>query len=137
MTGKRRTIKDDGPDAIDRHVGARLRALRNSLRLSQTKLGDALGVTFQQVQKYENSTNRLGASNLYKTAKFLGVGVDYFFEGLGEAESETGKAVVPEDDAMSSPDALRFARDVTGIPDATIRKIISQLVKATVNAESR
>ena len=63
---RRRTIKDDGPDPIDKFVGSRVRARRVGLRISQTKLGDAIGVTFQQVQKYENGTNRIGASNLFK-----------------------------------------------------------------------
>ncbi|MBT4938769.1 MAG: helix-turn-helix transcriptional regulator, partial [Rhodospirillaceae bacterium] len=57
---RRRTIKDDGPDPIDKYVGSRVRARRVGLRISQTKLGEAIGVTFQQVQKYENGTNRIG-----------------------------------------------------------------------------
>ena len=79
---RRRTIKDDGPDPIDKYVGSRVRARRVGLRISQTKLGDAIGVTFQQVQKYENGTNKIGASNLYKMSKSLGVEVAYFYDGV-------------------------------------------------------
>ena len=87
---RRRTIKDDGPDPIDKFVGSRVRARRVGLRISQTKLGDAIGVTFQQVQKYENGTNRIGASNLFKISKTLSVEVAFFFEGL-DADEEAAK----------------------------------------------
>jgi len=72
------------PDPIDKHVGARVRARRAGMRISQSKLGDAIGVTFQQVQKYENGANRIGASNLYKIARELSVDVGYFFDGISE-----------------------------------------------------
>ena len=71
----------EGPDPIDIHVGQRVRARRKMLGLSQTQLGHELGVTFQQVQKYERGTNRIGSSRLFKMSTTLDVPVAYFFEG--------------------------------------------------------
>jgi len=84
MPNKRAT---DMPDPIDVFVGSRVRSRRLGRRLSQGKLGESIGVTFQQVQKYENGINRISASNLYKIAMALGVDVSYFFEGM---ENEPG-----------------------------------------------
>jgi len=70
-----------GPDPIDIHVGQRVRARRKMLGLSQTQLGHELGVTFQQVQKYERGTNRIGSSRLFRMSNSLDVPVAYFFEG--------------------------------------------------------
>ena len=84
------------PNPIDTHVGTRVRMRRKLLGVSQEKLADALGLTFQQVQKYERGVNRVSASKLYEAASFMGVDVGYFFEGLagrsaaeGFAESES------------------------------------------------
>lgn len=71
----------DGPDPIDIHVGQRVRARRKMLGLSQTQLGQELGVTFQQVQKYERGSNRIGSSRLFRMSATLDVPVAYFFEG--------------------------------------------------------
>src|SRR5216684_3293407 len=73
------------PNPIDRHVGTRVRMRRMMLGMSQTALGDALGITFQQVQKYEKGTNRIGASRLQHLSHILGVRVAFFFEGLPHA----------------------------------------------------
>ena len=70
------------PDPIDKHVGNRIRLRRLDIGCSQTKLAKAVGVTFQQVQKYEKGTNRIAASRLYKLAKILGVPITFFFDGL-------------------------------------------------------
>jgi transcriptional regulator with XRE-family HTH domain len=69
------------PNPVDRHVGARVKSRRVHVGMSQEKLGDALGITFQQIQKYEKGANRIGASRLQLAAKVLGVPVNYFFEG--------------------------------------------------------
>lgn len=71
-----------GPDPIDVHVGSRVRQRRKMLGLSQTQLANELGLTFQQVQKYERGTNRIGSSKLWRISKTLDVPVNYFFEGL-------------------------------------------------------
>ncbi|GGB08972.1 transcriptional regulator [Brucella endophytica] len=75
------------PNPIDVKVGARLRALRNSLRCSQEKLGEALGITFQQIQKYEKGSNRIGASRLQNIAEIFNVPVSYFFDTNGQPEN--------------------------------------------------
>jgi transcriptional regulator with XRE-family HTH domain len=132
---RRRTIKDDGPDPIDRYVGARVRARRVGIRLSQTRLGEAIGVTFQQVQKYENGTNRIGASNLYKIAKTLGVDMTYFFEGVQELP-EAGQAGLPEapqaqfkDDPMTSREAIELMHNFFRVKDPNVRRRLAQFVK--------
>ena len=85
---------DDGPHLVDRHVGRRVEARRKSLGYSQSQLGAALGLTFQQIQKYEKGANRISASKLWEIAQFFKVEIGYFFEGLtaaapGVAESDT------------------------------------------------
>src|ERR671914_1569018 len=69
------------PNPIDRHVGSRVRMRRMIVGMSQEKLGESLGLTFQQVQKYEKGTNRIGASRLQQISKVLGVPIEFFFEG--------------------------------------------------------
>src|SRR5579862_3410669 len=81
-TGRRQ--KADKPNPVDVHVGSRVRLRRTLLGMSQEKLGDAIGLTFQQVQKYERGANRIGASRLYDLARVLDVPVSYFFEELGD-----------------------------------------------------
>ena len=71
-----------GPTSIDQHVGARLRLRRSLLEMSQSELGEKLGVTFQQVQKYERGANRIGASRLYQFSIILNVSVSYFFADM-------------------------------------------------------
>src|SRR5918999_1894609 len=77
------------PNPIDKHVGSRVRMRRMMLNMSQEKLGDALGLTFQQVQKYEKGTNRIGASRLQQIANILQVPVGFFFEGAPSLPSQT------------------------------------------------
>src|SRR3974390_1258007 len=76
------------PNPIDRHVGSRVRMRRMMLGMSQEKLGDALGLTFQQVQKYEKGANRIGASRLQQISQILQVPVSFFFEGAPSQRSE-------------------------------------------------
>ena len=137
---RRRTIKDDGPDPIDRYVGSRVRARRVGIRLSQTKLGEAIGVTFQQVQKYENGTNRIGASNLFKIAKTLGVDVAYFFEGVQEIADSmmTDSPEVPltgiKEDPLTSRDAIELMHNYYRVKDANVRKRLAQFVKTLAHS---
>ena len=139
MARKKRATKGS-PDPIDRYVGSRIRARRVGLRMSQTKLGQAVGVTFQQVQKYENGTNRVGASNLFRIARALRVDVAFFFEGVpedavagggGRGEGLTDvKAAVFEHDPLSSREAIELMHNYFRIDDATIRKRLFQFVKS-------
>ena len=90
---KRKRASKGKADPIDKYVGSRVRVRRLGLGMSQTKLGRAIGVTFQQVQKYENGANRIGASNLYKIAKALGVDVAFLYDGM-PAPPLSGPAVI-------------------------------------------
>ncbi|MGF1639743.1 MAG: helix-turn-helix domain-containing protein [Rhodospirillales bacterium] len=131
---------EDGPHPIDRYVGGRIRGRRMGIRLSQTKLGEAIGVTFQQIQKYESGANRVGASNLAKIAKALSVDVAFFFEDMpaqflstDEAEMAPGLADQPigslEANAMNSREAFELMHNYYRISDPTVRKRLFQLVK--------
>ena len=142
----RKPVSEDGPDPIDRHVGTRIRGRRVGLRISQTKLGQSIGVTFQQIQKYESGTNRVGASNLFKIAKALGVEVAFFFEGviredisaMALAESG-GLADTPaqpfEVNPMNSREAFELMHNYFRIPDPTVRKRLFQLVRILAFSE--
>lgn len=132
------------PDPIDKYVGARVRARRVGLRISQTKLGDSIGVTFQQVQKYENGTNRIGASNLYKIARQLGVDVSFFFQEMPEDLYEASNAdpyglsepiAEPFDsDPLSSRDSISLVHDYHRIPDDMLRQRVGQFMRALANS---
>jgi transcriptional regulator with XRE-family HTH domain len=81
--------EERSPNPVDLHVGARVRMRRKLLGVSQEKLADALGLTFQQVQKYERGTNRISASKLFEIGRFLQAPVSYFFDGVGPASPES------------------------------------------------
>jgi transcriptional regulator with XRE-family HTH domain len=113
----------------DRHVGARVRMRRMMLGMSQTKLGDAIGLTFQQVQKYEKGTNRIGAGRLQQIAHILQVPVSFFFEGLplpSEAPSEEGTYI---DDFLATSDGLSLTKYFMRIKDPKLRHCIVHLVE--------
>jgi transcriptional regulator with XRE-family HTH domain len=145
----RKPVAEEGPDPIDRHVGTRIRGRRVGLRISQTKLGHSIGVTFQQIQKYESGTNRVGASNLFKIAKALDVEVAFFFEGVIEAEPamlhDTGVAMAAgladapaqpfEVNPMNSREAFELMHNYFRIPDPIVRKRLFQLVRILAFAE--
>jgi transcriptional regulator with XRE-family HTH domain len=142
----RKPVSEEGPDPIDRHVGTRIRGRRVGLRISQTKLGQSIGVTFQQIQKYESGTNRVGASNLFKIAKALGVEVAFFFEGVIQEEFASmqtpsfGLADAPaqafEGNPMNSREAFELMHNYFRIPDPTVRKRLFQLVRILAFSES-
>ena len=119
-------------DPVDAYVGARIRLRRNVLGFSQTKLGDAVGVSFKQIQKYESGTNRIGAGRLYEIGVALKVQVSYFFEGAPEA-GRGGKrpktAKVPED-VFNTKETIQLTQTYLRIPDDRLRKRFLSLVKA-------
>lgn len=121
------------PNPIDIHVGGRVRLRRMMLGMSQEKLGEQLGITFQQIQKYEKGTNRIGASRLQNIASVLSVPVGFFFDGApghGEAsasDSKSGSYVV---DFLSSSEGLQLNRAFVRISDAKVRRRIVDLVRA-------
>lgn len=123
------------PNPIDKHVGSRVRMRRMMLAMSQEKLGDALGLTFQQVQKYEKGTNRIGASRLQQIANILQVPVSFFFEGapeLGEGTPE-GMREAPSpsyvSDFLATSDGLALTKAFMRIQDAKLRRRIVDLVE--------
>jgi len=91
---KKRRLPPGVPNPVDIHVGARLRIRRSMLGLSQEKLGDAVGLTFQQVQKYERGANRMGASRLFQFCQILGVPITYFFDDMPTGLKTTEQQVV-------------------------------------------
>lgn len=114
----------DHPEAADITVGANLRQLRTLRGISQEKLGDELGITFQQVQKYEKGTNRMSASRMVKAAKFLDVRIEVLFAGI---ENSAGQAdVFP----TVSREATILAREFEGITDQAVRLSVRGLVKS-------
>lgn len=128
------------PNPIDIHVGSRVRLRRTMLGLSQEKLGNALGITFQQVQKYEKGSNRIGASRLQNIANVLNVPVAFFFDDApsgtqtvsGMAEENSTTYVV---DFLSSSEGLQLNRAFVRISDPKVRKKIVDLVKSLSDGE--
>jgi transcriptional regulator with XRE-family HTH domain len=119
------------PNAIDKHVGSRLRMRRMMLGMSQEKLGEAFGLTFQQVQKYEKGTNRMGASRLQHAAHILDVPVPFFFEGAPGQQAVDGTAPLPSfvNEFISSEDGLRLIKAFVRIARPAVRRRIVQLVQ--------
>jgi transcriptional regulator with XRE-family HTH domain len=136
------------PNPIDRHVGSRVRMRRVMLGMSQEKLGDALGLTFQQVQKYEKGTNRIGASRLQQISRTLDVPPAFFFEGapsfeaianpppgpLGFSEEPPATYVA---DFLATPEALHLNLAFARIHDPKVRKRIVDLVSSLAGEDER
>ncbi|MFD2235400.1 helix-turn-helix domain-containing protein [Phaeospirillum tilakii] len=127
------------PNPIDVHVGERLRLRRMLLGLSQEALAGQLGLTFQQIQKYESGTNRIGASRLYDLARVLEVAVDYFYEEMPPQVSAASprhltRAEIDPDLPASVPlnsrEALDLIRTYYRIPDPRVRRRVSELARA-------
>lgn len=126
-----------GPNPIDRHVGARIRLRRKQVGLSEERLAEALGLTFQQVQKYERAANRVSASKLFEIARVLDVAPSFFYEGL---EATAGPMSGPPFDAgqyafIMSADGQELAHSFPRVRARARRKII-ELVRALVSAEA-
>ena len=122
------------PNPIDKHVGSRVRMRRMMLSMSQEKLGDALHLTFQQVQKYEKGTNRIGASRLQQISHILQVPVSFFFEGAPTPEGMTGMSDAPSPayvaDFLSSSDGLALTKAFMRIKHPNVRRRIVDLVES-------
>ena len=126
---------------IDIHVGSRVRFRRMLLGMSQEKLGERLGLTFQQVQKYEKGINRIGASRLYDLAQVLGVPVQFFYEDApiadGRVDALNGRADGPDEHSivefLRSRDGLELNRAFVRIPDLKARRAIVDLVRSLAN----
>jgi transcriptional regulator with XRE-family HTH domain len=128
------------PNPIDVHVGARIRLRRTLLGISQTTLAEAIGLTFQQVQKYESGANRVSSSRLYDLAQILDVPLSYFFEEMSAGVSaQTPSALMrtkqrpeneEEKDPMARRETLEFVRAYYRIKDPAVRKRVFELTKA-------
>jgi transcriptional regulator with XRE-family HTH domain len=121
------------PDPVDQHVGSRVRMRRLVLKLSQTRLADALGVTFQQVQKYEKGANRISASRLQQISHFLRVPIPFFFEGSPRRNVGTKASSAPfptyVSDFLATTDGLSLIRSFQQIKRPSLRRSIVHLVE--------
>lgn len=120
------------PNPIDVHVGERVAAYRKVAGLSQEALGNAIGVTFQQSQKYEKGTNRIGASRLFEISRFLDVPLSVFFKGL-EGSPSAAQALDPDRSDPTCPHAregIELLRAFTAIPDPKVRADVVALVRS-------
>jgi transcriptional regulator with XRE-family HTH domain len=125
------------PNPIDRHVGSRVRLRRMLLGVSQEKLGEALGLTFQQIQKYEKGTNRISASRLQNIAKILGVQVAFFFEGAPLGDAVAGSGGMAESagpgyvaDFLSTSEGVQLNKAFIRITDPKVRRRVIDLVES-------
>jgi len=147
---KKTELRSENPDPIDIHVGSRLRMRRNLIGLSQEQLGKSLGLTFQQIQKYERGINRMGSSRLFQIAKTLSVPVAYFFDGLPtslEPSAQAGIAaneqVAPESAAAEKNDydilrrreTLELIRAYYRIQDTKQRRKVYELIRSMSDEE--
>jgi transcriptional regulator with XRE-family HTH domain len=134
------------PSSVDAHVGSRVRLRRMLIGMSQEKLGELLGLTFQQVQKYEKGANRIGASRLFDISTILGVPVSYFFDDLPNTDAAVrktnGLAAAADVDAgpymmefVSSAEGFQLVRAFTKITDPRVRKRMLELVKSLTGEE--
>jgi transcriptional regulator with XRE-family HTH domain len=142
-----RAEKESRPSPIDVHVGTRIRLRRTLMGMSQERLGEALGLTFQQVQKYERGVNRVGASRLFDLSRVLDVPISFFFDDMPEPLAHTytapatalsgrrsvGFADAQEafaDDTFNRRETLELVRAYYRIPDAAVRKKMFELIKS-------
>lgn len=128
------------PHPVDVHVGGRVRMRRMLLGMSQDKLGDALGLTFQQIQKYEKGVNRIGASRIFELARVLDVPIQYFYEDFGGKSARAmGFAESASDSFMEllhSPEGVQLCRHFSEIQDPKVRKRVLDLVKTLSQGEA-
>jgi transcriptional regulator with XRE-family HTH domain len=121
------------PNPIDKHVGSRVRMRRKMLAMSQEQLGDALGLSFQQVQKNENGTNRIGANRLQQISHIFQVPVEFFFERSAPHGSDgSALSVAQIDDFISDSNGLRLIGAFMRIDNAALRRRIAMLVQELV-----
>jgi transcriptional regulator with XRE-family HTH domain len=137
-------VTKKAPNPTDKHVGARVRMRRMMLGMSQEKLGDALDLTFQQVQKYEKGTNRIGASRLQQISQILQVPVSFFFEGAPSAlisGRHDGLSEAPSpayvSDFLATSDGLALTKAFMRIDDSKLRRRIVDLVEQIAGRDKR
>jgi transcriptional regulator with XRE-family HTH domain len=131
-------MANKAPDPIDRHVGSRVRMRRMMLKMSQETLGDLLGLTFQQVQKYEKGTNRIGASRLQQISHILQVPVAFFFEGApNQPAPRDGDAPSPSfvSEFLATAEGLALTKAFMRIKSPKMRRRIVDLVEEIAGKE--
>jgi transcriptional regulator with XRE-family HTH domain len=129
-------VLDPAPNPIDQHVGLRIRLRRKELRISQEKLADAIGLTFQQVQKYERAANRVSASKLFEMARALQTSIAYFYEGLDETGGPSSPVSRPQArDFLLTPEGMELAALFPKIRASRVRRRILDLVRAMAEDE--
>ncbi len=116
------TVGEFGPRPVDVHVGGRVKARRTLIGMSQEELGNHVGLTFQQIQKYEKGMNRIGAGRLWQFSLILGQPISWFFEGIGERKRKG-------DDPLVKPETLKLVRYLSAC-DRDVQKHLAALVKA-------
>jgi transcriptional regulator with XRE-family HTH domain len=143
-SGREDRLPPGVPNPVDIHVGSRVRLRRTLLGMSQERLGDAVGLTFQQIQKYERGANRIGASRLYEFSRILDVPVSFFFEDMPDnLKTPEGRLAagmqgpVPDSadpDPMAKRETLELVRAYYRIASARVRKRLFELTKALAGA---
>jgi transcriptional regulator with XRE-family HTH domain len=122
--------KTKSPDHVDRHVGARIKLQRSLVGMSQEKLGELLGITFQQVQKYEKGTNRVGAGRLLAIARALGVPVSFFFEGHVTFEGAEDTRTESLHSLLTTPEGIALAQAFDRIESTHMRQALVAMAQA-------
>ncbi len=130
-----RDYEDTMADKYDVAIGKRLRQLRTDRGLTQTQLGELLDVSFQQIQKYEKGTNRIGSGRLWVISRLLKSPIGYFFEDLDEPGSE--REAEPVGDGRLSRDSVLLARSLNELPDGEIKVQLTKLVKAISRCQTQ
>lgn len=135
-------MKKPGPRSaspVDLHVGTRIRMRRQLMNMSQEKLGNSLGVTFQQVQKYERGTNRVGASRLWDISRILDVPISFFYEGLDNdfeyVQAAEGDQMPIVYDFINSSDGVALARAISKIKSKAVRRQILELARSLADTD--
>lgn len=131
------------PNPVDVHVGSRVRLRRMLVGLSQEKLGDSMGLTFQQIQKYEKGVNRIGASRLFRLSQVLDVPVQFFFEGMPVIEGPVAMGMAePKQEAflyefLNTRDGLELNRAFVKVTDTEVRRSLIDLVRSLGRSKSK
>ncbi len=136
--------EDKKPHPIDVHVGGRVRLRRTMLGMSQDKLADSLGLTFQQIQKYEKGVNRIGASRVFEISRVLGVPIQFFFDdfdvntgrsyGFAEQGPDDGMAMM---ELLNTPEGVQLCKHFASIKEPKIRKRVLELVKSLSDGDGQ
>jgi transcriptional regulator with XRE-family HTH domain len=121
-----------GPNPVDRHVGLRIRMRRKELGISQERLAESIGLTFQQVQKYERAANRVSASKLWEMSRALSTSIGYFYEGLGDGLEILGSNLPRETlhEFLLTPEGMELAAVFPKVAKGRVRRKVLELVRA-------